>query len=76
MTLPAVPFRRRLLVPVTAALMLGLPLAAQAEVAFQYDLPAIAPRSPPRFVRSPAGPRSASPWPRPTRWPPTPATRS
>lgn len=43
MTLPAVPFRRRLLVPVTAALMLGLPLAAQAEVAFQYDLPAIAP---------------------------------
>src|SRR5690554_3518194 len=43
MTLPAVPFRRRLLVPVTAALVLGLPLAAQAEVAFQYDLPAIAP---------------------------------
>ncbi|AXY42661.1 gamma-glutamyltransferase [Halomonas sp. JS92-SW72] len=43
MTLPAVPFRRRLLLPVTAALMLGLPLAAQAEVAFQYDLPAIAP---------------------------------
>ena len=43
MTLPAIPFRRRLLVPVTAALMLGLPLAAQAEVAFQYDLPAIAP---------------------------------
>ncbi|MBB3331024.1 gamma-glutamyltranspeptidase/glutathione hydrolase [Halomonas campaniensis] len=40
---PAVPFRRRLLVPLTAALMLGLPLAAQAEVAFQYDIPAIAP---------------------------------
>ncbi|WP_416140380.1 gamma-glutamyltransferase [Halomonas sp. HK25] len=43
MTLPAVPSRRRLLVPITAALMLGLPLVAQAEVAFQYDLPAIAP---------------------------------
>jgi len=43
MTLPAIPFRRRLLVPVTATLMLGLPLAASAEVAFQYDLPAIAP---------------------------------
>lgn len=43
MTLPATPFRRRLLVPVTAALMLGLPLATQAEGAFQYDLPAIAP---------------------------------
>ncbi|MGM1051195.1 MAG: gamma-glutamyltransferase [Pseudomonadota bacterium] len=43
MTLHAIPFRRRLLVPVTATLMLGLPLAASAEVAFQYDLPAIAP---------------------------------
>ncbi|QTF94248.1 MAG: gamma-glutamyltransferase [Halomonas sp. BM-2019] len=43
MSVPAVPFRRRLLVPATAALMLGLPFVAQAEVAFQYDLPAIAP---------------------------------
>ncbi|WP_435389251.1 gamma-glutamyltransferase [Halomonas ramblicola] len=43
MTLLAVPFRGRLLAPFTAALMLGLPFAGQADTAFQYDLPAIAP---------------------------------
>ena len=43
MTLPPVPFRRRLGVPLTATLMFGLSLSAQAEVAFQYDMPAIAP---------------------------------
>ncbi len=43
MTLPAVPCRHRLLAPLTAALLLGLPFAGQADTAFQYDLPAIAP---------------------------------
>lgn len=39
----SIPFARRSLVPITAALMLGLPLFATAESAFQYDMPAIAP---------------------------------
>ncbi|MCH4563596.1 gamma-glutamyltransferase [Halomonas sp. EGI 63088] len=53
MTTPAMPFRRRVLVPVTAALMIGLPLSAQAEVAFQYDIPAIAPEVSSGFEEKP-----------------------
>lgn len=46
------PFRRRILVPLTAAMMIGLPLA-QAEVPFQYDLPAIAPEVASDYVEKP-----------------------
>ena len=42
MTAPLIPLRRRL-APAVAALLFGLPLAAQAEVAFDYDMPEIAP---------------------------------
>ncbi|MGM0915664.1 MAG: gamma-glutamyltransferase family protein [Pseudomonadota bacterium] len=45
MTLPATPFRRRLLAPLTAALMLGLPFTALGEVDFQYQRPEIAPET-------------------------------
>ncbi|ERS86283.1 gamma-glutamyltransferase family protein [Halomonas sp. PBN3] len=43
MMLPATRPRRRLLAPLAATLLLGLPLAAPADTAFTYDIPAIAP---------------------------------
>jgi gamma-glutamyltranspeptidase/glutathione hydrolase len=43
MTVCPAPFRRRLLLPLSASLLMSLPLAAAADATFQYETPSIAP---------------------------------
>ena len=51
-----------------------LAACASPSVQFGYSR-ACCRRPPPAGRKSRAGPPASSPWPRPTRWPPTPATR-
>lgn len=47
------PFRRRLLLPASVALVFSLPLAVQAEISFDYAMPAIAPEAGSGYTEKP-----------------------